>query len=64
MSPTGWSPLAFELPSIVLASEVEESAAYIAAATNTLTGFNENHKVNLVMCDGDRATSFLHCACT
>ena len=55
-SPTGWSPLAFELPSITLASEVEESAAYIAAAANTLTRFNENRKVNLLMCDGDRAT--------
>ncbi len=58
VTPTGWSPLAFELPSITLASEVEESAAYIAAAANTLTRFNENHKVNLVMCDGDRATVF------
>ena len=58
VTPTGWSPLAFELPSITLASEVEESAAYIAAAANTLTRFNENCKVNLLMCDGDRATVF------
>ena len=72
-SPTGWSPLwsplALELPSIVLVSEVEESAANIAGAANTLTGFNEKHKLNVVMSDGDRATrsighSFLHCACT